>query len=247
MLKDDKVLISISVEYLIKVIDKMLQSSMLQWISNFQHEMGNTVWLDSGTLLGLVRDQRILAWDKDIDLGMWDQDLKTFKSIIKNSKLFDETTKFQYKNYASEVYHISINNNSWKIPVHINVYRKSHDHAYCAQGHSKINTYRGMKKKLLKVVRKVFTKFFTDRYTWNNTWLINKTYDVYTWWIPQCYFCKLTDIQVHDMDFIVPHYYKEYLQARYGDWLVPNDHWNYWEDDNCIVQLPPEKVLCQIK
>jgi len=39
-------------------------------------------WLDSGTLLGVCRDGRPPAWDKDIDLACWKEDLPRAREVI---------------------------------------------------------------------------------------------------------------------------------------------------------------------
>ena len=49
-------------------MDKQLQ----EILSSFhQHEIN--YWLDSGTLLGLMRDGRLLESDRDLDIGIWDR------------------------------------------------------------------------------------------------------------------------------------------------------------------------------
>ena len=39
-------------------------------------------WLCHGTLLGIVRDNSLIQWDNDIDIGSWD--IKNKKRIIQN-------------------------------------------------------------------------------------------------------------------------------------------------------------------
>ena len=45
-------------------------------------------WVDSGTLLGLIRDDCLLDGDKDIDIGIWSEDeekiLSAFNSYFKD-------------------------------------------------------------------------------------------------------------------------------------------------------------------
>ena len=43
---------------------------------------GAPLWLDSGTLLGIVRDGEIPPWDKDIDVGVWINDVEAVREAL---------------------------------------------------------------------------------------------------------------------------------------------------------------------
>ena len=58
-------------------MDKQLQ----EILSSFhQHEIN--YWLDSGTLLGLMRDGRLLESDRDLDIGIWDTELSKLQALL---------------------------------------------------------------------------------------------------------------------------------------------------------------------
>jgi phosphorylcholine metabolism protein LicD len=51
-------------------------------------------WLDFGTLLGVVREDRILPWDDDIDLSIFESDIEVMKT-----KVMPEIKKLRYRGY----------------------------------------------------------------------------------------------------------------------------------------------------
>jgi hypothetical protein len=40
-----------------------------------------TWWIDSGTLLGAIREKRILPWDKDVDISVWSTEFNAIRKV----------------------------------------------------------------------------------------------------------------------------------------------------------------------
>ena len=89
--------------------------------------LGVKYWLDSGLLLGCVREGGEIAWDSDIDLGMWADDTeKVLRSMpaLRNSGL-----SVSYRRYRGLVYGFTIKDrrrNDLR-PIHIHVYFRSEE------------------------------------------------------------------------------------------------------------------------
>jgi len=52
--------------------------------------------LDSGTLLGAIRDKRLIPWDNDIDIGLWHRDISQVYEIIKEMKQINCELRYKY-------------------------------------------------------------------------------------------------------------------------------------------------------
>jgi len=54
---------------------------MLQKVTDLLEEHKITYWLESGTLLGIIRENRLLPWDNDLDLSIKEEDVDKLLSI----------------------------------------------------------------------------------------------------------------------------------------------------------------------
>ena len=98
----------------------MGQSVFLQELIDVQEildELKIAYWIDSGTLLGAVRDSNFIPWDNDIDIGVKYQDLRL---------ILDHKAKFKQKgfriiiaSFARNIYLIQIIR---KGPVNVSIY-----------------------------------------------------------------------------------------------------------------------------
>ena len=225
----------------------------LKEILDLLHRHDITYWLDSGTLLGLMREGKLLKNDMDIDIGVWsdeDQKLKKIFSTINESGYTIYSASYKGQIFK---YNFIPNHNKHKRKVDINLFREAKGHAWCpmyyfifTSNHEKSEA-RGRKASgaLRSVIRscwnrlneKVCLTVDISSFPWR------PFLNVGTWWIPVKYFKKVV---YHDgLNAYTPLDWEEYLEFRYGSWQKKVKGWVFYRDDGGIEELEPSAVIRQ--
>lgn len=76
--------------------DEMHAVEILREVKSILDKKKIQYWLDSGTLLGAIRDKKLIPWDNDIDIGLWHRDLLQVYEVIKEIKHFNCEIIYKY-------------------------------------------------------------------------------------------------------------------------------------------------------
>lgn len=216
----------------------------IRWITGLLKAHQIPYWLDSGTLLSLMRGGDLIQHD-DIDIGTWSRYAHRIRKIL---PLVAET------GHTIEVY--SYGNLVHKYKFHpptrsareidITLFRKHGAYAWCPQGFynnpyrpGSISYYRYylFRYHLLAVLLFIKRWFPVNDLIWPWRMFV----DVGTWWIPRFYFDNLTHLK--DLDISIPQDWESYLKFRYGNWKTPVREWYYARDDGGFQRKAPDKIL----
>lgn len=224
--------------------------------------IGINYWLDTGTLLGAVRDGKIIEWDNDVDLGAWyDDDIKQIISAFPefNRRGFNLGIKGKF-------FGIRARRSGCNIDVEL--YRKRSDYAWSAwiirknsierafylyinnmmraRNMNRLNqrTYMESERTIIKksaIIQKsaYFLSLFPLKLKQLLAYMMLLVLDrrgcIVPIVIPKRYFEKLSTIQFYGMKFNTPSNVEEYLEYRYGgNWKIPTKKWIFWKDDGSI-------------
>ena len=212
----------------------------LLWIINELDRLDIYYWCDSGTLLGLVRNGKLIEGDNDIDIVILSKDIGKMDKLVSKLKnngqtytLSNKGNIFKYKFDLKELGNRKID---------VNVFRKKNGYMWCPQPiSSEGSRIRRISYRLINLVtsriyqlgllkNKEFSKF-----PWNYT-------HKFTYWcVDKKYFDNVQVLNLGNYTVKIPFDVKGYLYGRYGDWKVPNPDWNFQKDDGMLANELPKK------
>lgn len=214
----------------------------LKRVKDVFDKVGVTFWLDSGALLGAVRNGKLIGWDMDVDLGAW---YDSINKIISAFPMFKESG-FQVslrRRYGFVVF------TKGDMDIDVSLFRRTSNYAWkLSRANSNIETLlsgciyalgvdtywnpegrRFIRKsaRALGALPLKLRRFMTDV-----TWVImDRCNCIIPWVIPKYYFEKLSTIQFYGIKFSIPSNAEKYLEYRYGcNWKTPNKNWRVRDD-----------------
>ena len=168
--------------------------------------------LEGGTLLGVIRENRLLPWDDDLDFTCVESELPNLRKCY--WKLFFKGLRIrERKQFESD--------------------------APLKKGMVKIVKIYSRKYWFFKgdVVLDIFIKYKqNDQYFWSvgkNKRYTKKSVDSH-------YYEDLATVNFEGKEFSVPKDSHGYLTKRYGDWQKQVKEWDYATDDQSVCKNPEE-------
>ena len=177
---------------------------MLKDICRILDENNIPYTLEGGTLLGIVRENRLLPWDNDLDITITDDHL-------------DKLIKIRWK--------------IWLAGYRTRIRKSKKDMPHFPAGSVRLIKIQ-TRKFLLKGVSllDVFVKTKVDeKYFWT-VGIKNPVLKS----VPYHFYEKLSKFPFDEYDYSVPTQYEDYLTYRYGDWKIPVKEYDFKKDDKAI-------------
>ncbi len=219
-------------------------------------------WLDSGTLLGAIRNGELLPWEHDIDLSLWRSDVsEELEETIANE--FEEKgyvilrtphyTTIMGESIWLDLCYYTVKDNTAYIPVYVANSKSSlflhhiREIAKYTEFYRKSEGVRGARTSLLHLMCSLLLampSIIRQRImSASEYWLGKIGYN--TWVVPVGYFKQFRQIELCGVKFNIPLMAEGYLAWRYGlTWRKPNKNWDNNNDGGLTrVWGKPEDVL----
>lgn len=181
---------------------------LLHTAADILEEAGIPYVLEAGTLLGIVRENRLLPWDTDIDI--------TITRLYEN-KLQAVRSKF------------------WKAGYRTRMRKFKRDVDFFKKGTNRILRIQTRKFYFLKdfSLLDIFIKDpIDDEYYWT---VAEKNPVLKS--VPKRFYDERTQIEFNGRKYWVPKDYEGYLECHYGDWRTPVIKWDFRTSDLSVKKI----------
>lgn len=186
----------------------IIAEKMMRNISGVLNKCNIPYILEAGTLLGVIRESRLLPWDNDVDFAITEEnELGLLKNLWRLKLRF--------------------------LKVRVKYYTK--DLKYFKKGDIRIIKIKNMplKKKNEVIVDIFIKKKIGDEYFWTeglNPPVLKNS--------PANYYENLTSHTFNGKNYLIPKEYCAYLEYRYGkDWQTPIKEWDFRKNDCSIREV----------
>lgn len=183
----------------------VIANKMLHKVTNVMEKCDIPYVLEAGTLLGIVRENRLLPWDDDVDITITRHDSDKF---LRN---LDAFRKLGYK---------------------VRVKRYQRDLKYFKKGELRMIKIKHFSLPFFQsdVCVDVFVKkLIGDEYYW--TVGVHKPVLKS---VPRRFYEERGKLEYRGKTYSVPADYEGYLTEHYGDWKTPKKDWNFKFDDQSV-------------
>ena len=194
----------------IKLDEKYLEKSLrlLERATTLLEKYNIPYWLEGGTLLGIIRENRLLPWDNDLDISIRSEDFDRLRRIL---------PKFYYRGMIAKVREHKIDDPPFQ------------------KGEVRLIKVYATKYLFFKtpLVLDIFVKKkLDDQYYWV-VGVKRRAKKA----VPARFYDELTTVQFNHKTYSIPKLTDEYLTYRYGDWRTPVKTWNFIKDDQSTVSV----------
>jgi len=189
---------------------------------NIFNENNIIYWLDSGTLLGLERDGKLISGDKDIDISVLGNN--RILPLILNLKNVD----VKVKKYQGKVVKIKIYGLNERV-IDISFFIDTGKNFYSSPQFN-INSNHFLLK--ISLIKKILTSYlYRVKSLDYNIFILFKIVRIGYWLIPKDLICVDQLQKQKNNKYNLPFKVNEYLTYRYGDWSKKISNWSSTKDD----------------
>jgi len=190
--------------------NRKIAHNLLRNSCEILEELGIHYWLDFGTLLGLIRENKLIDWDNDMDLSI------RFESEEK----IDQLISALGKHHPIKTVAPSIRPGSWKL--------------------GKYRTIKAFHQKYGFIRTDPHLDFFTQyrgQYENQSETTYRSVIAGVNNEIPASFVDELDSFNFEGHEYAIPNHAEDFLALRYGaDWRTPKQYWHPAYDDASMVK-----------